>query len=279
MKNRVSDISIIIVTWNTASLLKECLNSVTKSLQNVGRGELILVDNNSSDNSALFVEQNYPQICLIKNDKNLGFSKANNKGIEISTGRYILLLNSDTILNENVLPDLIRFMDEHPNAGACGVRLLSPDGTVQPFSFGKDPALGYLIKRAATKFLLKKPCHNWNLEYVFEPDWVSGACLMLRREVIHLTGPLDENIFMYFEDNDLCLRIRNAGFKVYYNPHISVLHIGGQSLKKNHQAQNYYHRSLQYFYKKHYTVIEQFALTVLLIAYKLVNGYSRENHY
>jgi len=279
VKNRVSDISVIIVTWNTASLLEECLNSVTKSLQNVDRGELILVDNNSSDNSALFVEQNYPQICLIKNDKNLGFSKANNIGIEISTGRYILLLNSDTILNENVLPDLIRFMDEHPKAGACGVRLLSPDGTVQPFSFGNDPTLGYLIKRAATKFLLKKPCHNWNLEYVFEPDWVSGACLMLRSEVIRLTGPLDENIFMYFEDNDLCLRIRNAGFKIYYNPHISVLHIGGQSLKKNHQAQYYYYRSLQYFYKKHYTVVGQCVLNVLLIAYKLVNGYSRENHY
>lgn len=279
MKNRVHDISVIIVTWNTAHLLEECLNSVIKSLQNVDGGELILVDNNSSDNSAFFVEQNYPQICLIKNDKNLGFSKANNKGIEISTGRYMLLLNSDTILNENVLPDLVRFMDAHPDAGACGVRLLRPDGTVQPFSFGKDPTLGYLIKRAATKLLLKKHCHNWNLEYVFEPDWVSGACLMMRSEVIHLTGLLDENIFMYFEDNDLCLRIRNAGFKVYFNPHISVLHIGGQSLKKNPQAQDYYYRSLRYFYKKHYKVTEQFVLKILLIAYKLINGYSRENHY
>ena len=255
MKGQSHDISVIIVSWNTVALLKECLKSVLKSLQCINKGELIVVDNSSSDNSALFVEQEFTEVHLIKNDKNLGFSKANNQGIEASSGRYLLLLNSDTVVNEDMLPNLIKFMDENPDAGACGVRLIRPDGTVQPFGFGKDPTLGYLIKRVLTSFILHKPLHNWSPDKVIESDWVSGACLMLRSEVIHHTGPLDENIFMYFEDNDLCLRIRKAGWKVYYNPHISVMHFGGQSLAKNPEAQTAYNNSLQYFYKKNYGII------------------------
>jgi GT2 family glycosyltransferase len=271
VKEQTQDISVIIVSWNTAALLGKCLDSVLKSLQNADKGEVIVVDNSSSDSSAFIVEQNFPQVRLIKNDYNAGFSKANNQGILESNGRYILLLNSDTIVNDNVIPALIRFMDTHPEAGACGVRLIRPDGTVQPFSFGKDPTLGYLMKRTLTMTFFKKPFHNWKSQHIFESDWVSGACLMLRSEAIRLTGLLDENIFMYFEDNDLCLRVRKAGFKVYYNPQISVLHIGGQSLKKNPEAQTCYYRSLQYFYGKHYGITERSILKILLVTYKFIN--------
>ena len=272
MKKPPNNISVIIVSWNTATLLKNCLMSVLKSFQDVGDAELIVVDNNSSDNSAFLVEKEFPKVHLIKNNSNLGFSKANNQGIEASKGRYLLLLNSDTIVNKDMLPNLIKFMDEHPDAGACGVRLVRRDGTVQPFGFGNDPTLGYLIKRVLTSFFLHKPLHNWSPDKVIEVDWVSGACLMLRSEVIHLTGPLDEKIFMYFEDNDLCLRIRKAGWKVYYNPHISVVHIGGQSLAKNTEAQTAYNRSLQYFYKKHYGVTQRLILKTLFVPYKLINS-------
>jgi N-acetylglucosaminyl-diphospho-decaprenol L-rhamnosyltransferase len=271
------DISIIIVSWNTVALLKECLSSVLKSLQNIEKGELIVVDNNSSDNSVFLLEQEFPQARLIKNDSNLGFSKANNQGIVACKGRYLLLLNSDTIVNDNLLPNLIEFMDEHPDAGACGVRLIRPDGTTQPFGFGNDPTLGYLIERVLTSYILHKPLHNWSPDKVIESDWVSGACLMLRSEVIHHTGPLDENIFMYFEDNDLCLRIRKAGWKVYYNPHISVMHLGGQSLIKNTEARTYYNKSLLYFYKKHYGIVQHLILKILFVLYKFIVRYSREN--
>jgi hypothetical protein len=276
VKEQSHDISVVIVSWNTVALLKECLNSVLKSLQNIEKGELIVVDNNSSDNSAFFVEQEFPQVRLIKNDGNLGFSKANNQGIVASKGRYLLLLNSDTIVNDDLLPRLIEFMDENPDTGACGVRLIRPDGTVQPFGFGSDPTLGYLIKRVMKGFFLNKPLHNWDQDHIVESDWVSGACLMLRSEVIRLTGPLDENIFMYFEDNDLCLRIRKAGWKVFYNPHISVMHIGGQSLIKNSEARDYYNKSLLYFYKKHYGIAKQLIIKTLFIPYKFTTGCSRE---
>ena len=272
MNEPPKDISVIIVSWNTAALLENCLISVLTSFQDTRDAELIVVDNDSSDNSALLVEEKFPQVHLIKNDNNMGFSKANNQGIEASTGRYLLLLNSDTIVNQEMLPNIIKFMNEHPDAGACGVRLIRPDGTIQPFGFGNDPTLGYLIKRVLAKSFLHKPLHNWSSDELIESDWVSGACLMLRSDVVHLTGLFDENLFMYFEDNDLCLRIRKAGWKVYYNPRISVIHIGGQSLAKHPEAQNVYSRSLQYFYKKHYGRVQLLMLKVLFFLYKFANS-------
>jgi GT2 family glycosyltransferase len=271
MNKPPKDISVIIVSWNTAALLENCLISVLASFQDIRDAELIVVDNDSSDNSASLVEQKFPQVHLIKNDNNMGFSKANNQGIEASTGRYLLLLNSDTIVNQEMLPNLIKFMNEHPDAGACGVRLIRPDGTVQSFGFGNDPTLGYLIKRVLARLFLHRPLHNWSSDELIESDWVSGACLMLRSDVVHLTGMLDENLFMYFEDNDLCRRIRKAGWKVYYNPRISVIHIGGQSLAKHPEAQTAYNRSLQYFYKKHYGRLQQLMLKVLSLLHKFAN--------
>jgi N-acetylglucosaminyl-diphospho-decaprenol L-rhamnosyltransferase len=205
---------------------------------------------------------------LIQNMANLGFARANNRGIQASRGRYILLLNSDTVVPEGALAHLASFMDQHPDVGASGPRLLRPDGTPQPYSFGGDPTLRYLLARDLKQALFHRHLHDWGTGIVQEVDWVSGACLLVRRQVIEQVGLLDENIFMYFEDTDWCLRMRRAGWKVYFNPGVEVIHVGGQSLAKNPSAQRSYYRSLEYFYAKHYGLLSRLLLRVALTSYR-----------
>jgi len=130
-------------------------------------------------------------------------------------------------------------------------RLALADGRPQPYSFGSDPTLGYLLRRGLSLLLGKGCLHDWGNDEVQEVDWVSGASLMLRRKALEETGLLDENFFLYFEDNDLCLRLRQKGWKVYFNPKVEVVHLGGESLAKNEPARAEYYHSLIYFYSKH----------------------------
>lgn len=265
------DLSIIIVNWNTAALLQDCLASLfAASLPPASSIEVIVVDNASSDNSIAIVQQHFPTVHLIPNQENVGFARANNQGIAISQGRYILLLNSDTVMPPATLAGLLTFMDTTPDAGACSPRLQRPDGQPQAFAFGGDPTPLYLLRRGLYRLLLRRGLHDWYTSHTQFVNWVSGACLLLRRNAIEQTGGLDENIFMYFEDNDLCLRIRQAGWKVYYHPQVSVIHIGGQSLKQNPEARRAYYHSLEYFYTKHYSHVAQLWLRVGLQFYRWI---------
>ncbi len=263
----IDGLSIVIVNWNTSDLLNRCLASLLRCPQRCSF-EVIVVDNASSDGSSEMVMREFPMVRLIQNTTNLGFARANNQGIQASQGRYVLLLNSDTVVPEGTLASLASFMDQHPDAGACGPRLLRPDGTPQPYAFGGDPTLGYLLARGLKQLLLHRYLHDWATDTVQKVDWVSGACLLVRRQAIEQVGLLDENIFMYFEDNDWCLRMRKAGWKVYYNPRVEVIHIGGQSLAKNPSAQRSYYRSLEYFYAKHYGLLAGWLLRVALMPYR-----------
>ena len=265
----MDSLSVIIVSWNTAAQLQDCIVSVLASLPT----QVIVVDNGSTDNSVEIVTHEFPHARLIQNQENIGFSRANNQGIAASTGRYVLLLNSDTIVKPGALTGLVEFMDTHPDVGIVGPRLLRPDSEPQAFAFGGDPTLGYLLRRGISHLLLKRPLHDWKTNQVKEVDWVSGACLLARREAIDQAGLLDENIFMYFEDNDWCLRIRQAGWKVYYNPHVEIIHLGGQSLKQNPAARQAYYRSLDYFYAKHYGPLARLALRACLMPYRLLVRY------
>jgi hypothetical protein len=261
-------LSIIIVNWNTRELLRGCLTALTEDgrrktdslsrssvLRPPSSVEIIVVDNASADGSAEMVERDFPIVRLIVNEGNLGFARANNRGIAMSRGRYVLLRNSDTVATPDALGMLVAFMDAHPEAGVIGPRLLRPDGTAQPYAFGGDPTLGYLLRRAFNRMLRRGYLHDWDTNAIQEVDWVSGACLMARRAAIEQAGPLDEAMFMYFEDNEWCLRIRNAGWKVYYDPQAAIVHLGGQSLAKNPAARQAYYESLRYFYRKHYGVV------------------------
>jgi N-acetylglucosaminyl-diphospho-decaprenol L-rhamnosyltransferase len=268
-------LAIVIVSWNVAPLLVDCLRSIP-----AGAGEMdhhvMVVDNGSTDESAEIVARQFPRVQLIRNSQNVGFTRANNQGTLESLNQakgqdipYVLLLNCDTVVRPLALQAMVRFLDEHPDVGAVGPRQVRADGSPLPYTFGRDPTLRYLLARGLNRLLFHHPLHDWATETVQEVDWISGACLLARREAIDQVGLLDENIFMYFEDVDWCLRFRQAGWKVYYNPQVKIIHLGGQSLIKNPAAQQAYYGSLEYFYAKHYGALAQFLLRISLAPYRL----------
>jgi len=234
--------------------------------------DVIVVDNASSDGSPDMVAAEFPAARLIRNAENAGFARANNQGIVASSGCHIVLLNADTIMPARALTRLVDFMDAHPKVGACSPRLLRPDGTPQPYAFGSDPTLGYLLCRGLCRLLFRRSLHDWAVAEPIAVDWVSGACLMVRREAIEQVGGLDEAIFMYFEDNDWCLRMRRAGWQVCYAPQVEITHLGGQSVAQNPAAQAAYYRSLAYFYDKHYGSLARGVMRIALAAFRLVRS-------
>ncbi len=260
-------LSVVIVNWNTANLLQACLQSCLASPPPGGM-ELVVVDNASSDDSLARARALGPAVRVIANRQNVGFARANNQGLAQSQGGQALLLNSDTVVPPGALAGLVDFMEGHPDAGACGPRLVQPDGRPQPFAFGGDPTPAYLLRRAAKRLLRGQALHDWSTTQLQAVDWVAGTCLCLRRAAVEQVGPLDEGLFMYFEDNDWCLRLRQHGWKVYYNPQISVLHLGGQSRQQNPQAADAYLTSLRYFYAKHYGRLSQLWLALSLPVYR-----------
>ncbi len=284
------DLSIIVLSWNVRDLLRACLVSVVSgqepgvnSQEAGGRRqgpdgltpvpcpptpEIIVVDNASTDGSADMVAAEFPQVRLIRNAENVGFARGNNIGIAASTGRYVLLLNSDTIVHQGTLDGLIAFMDAHPRAGACSPRLLQPDGEPQAYAFGRDPTPGYLLRRTFSRLIFHRPLHDWRIAETREVDWISGACLLARRATIEEVGGLDEAMFMYFEDNDWCRRMRLAGWQIYYVPTVAIIHIGGAGLKQNPRARAAYYGSLMHFYKNHYGWLPRIMLRILLLIYR-----------
>ncbi len=204
------DLSIIIVNWNTRELLRECLRSIGRDQASGIRSqgfvapsltpdswlltpEIIVIDNASADGSVEMVQHEFPDVHLIVNESNLGFARANNCGIAASRGRYVLLLNSDTVASTDALEMLVAFMDAHPEAGVVGPRLLRPDGTAQPYAFGGDPTLSYLLRRGFNRLLRHRYLHDWDTNAIQEVDWVSGACLMVRHTAMEQAGLLDES--------------------------------------------------------------------------------------
>jgi len=274
------DLSVIVLSWNVRDLLRACLCSLltddrrltiagSSSLVNrLSSVEIIVVDNASTDGSAEMVAREFPTVRLICNETNLGYARANNVGIAASRGRYILLLNSDTVVPAAALAKLVAFMETHPEAAACSPQLVGVDGRPQPYAFGCDPTPGYLLRRGLYRLLLRRPLHDWDTAKVQEVDWVSGACLLVRRSAIDQIGLLDERFFMYFEDNDWCRRMRAAGWQIYYNPAIAITHIGGQGLVQNPAAQRAYYRSLEYFYAKHFGWLARGLLRIGLAIYR-----------
>lgn len=266
-------LSIIIVNWNTGPLLHNCLQALEPDVH--PDYEIIIIDNASADDSARAARQSFPRLRLIENRENLGFARANNQGMAEARGRYLLLLNPDTLVPPTALPALLDFMAQHQTAGACAPRLRLPDGAAQPYSFGQDPRPAYLLRRALAQKVLRRPLHDWQTTRTQRQDWVSGACLLLRRAAIAQVGGLDENIFLYFEDNDLCLRLRQAGWQVWYHPQVAITHIGGQSAQHNPAAAAAYRHSLRYFYRKHYGPAANLFLRLALSLYARLSPATR----
>jgi hypothetical protein len=275
------DVSIIIVNWNTRELLRECIQSIFDKTERC-RYEIIVVDNNSNDGSVEMVKETFPGVRLIANPENIGFSRANNQGIRESSGRYIMMLNSDTKLRNDALSILVKLMDEQPEAGACGGMLLNPDGSLQP-SCARFASIGAIFFgcRSLKQFLLKFTRSDKNLAAPFlnyeehqgkqEVDWVVGADLMVRKEVLNTVGLMDEKIFLYAEDWDYCYRIKQAGWKIFYEPKAKIIHHYGKStLDKIDKKVANILNSQQYFYSKHYGNVRASLLKFMLLTSAVV---------
>jgi len=230
------DLSIVIVSYNTRQLLVRCLRALPAASAGLRR-EVVVVDNASADGSPAAVAGEFPDAILVVNADNVGFARACNQGVARSSGRTVLFLNSDAEPRPGSLTALVRHLGDHPRAGAVGPRLAHPDGG-SPRSCFRFPSLTRplldfaLVRRlAGPRFSLTLPLGDRRLAEGGAVDWLSGACLLVRREALDAVGRFDERYFMYFEDTDLCRRLWAAGWEVRFWPGAEVLHVGGASAR------------------------------------------------
>jgi N-acetylglucosaminyl-diphospho-decaprenol L-rhamnosyltransferase len=266
-------LSVCVVSWNTRDLLADCLSSLEADPE-YGGWEVVVVDNASADGSATMVASRFPRVRLIRNPSNLGFAGANNLAMAQARGRYLALLNPDTRVRIGALGGLVRHMEREPTIGAVGPRLEDPDGTLQ-LSCGRVPSLGTEI---VGKLLLHKvfpffKLGRWNHAEDRDVGWVTGACLMARREAVAAVGPLDAGIFMFYEDLEWCLRLRRCGWRIVYVPGSRVVHLGGQSVRQDFRHMLVIsQRSLYYLFSKHYSLGALHALRVLTVVEMLLRS-------
>ncbi len=260
MTQSKSSISIVIVSFNVETLLKECLASVYRETTEAAF-DIWVVDNHSRDNSVQMVKDSFPDVHLIENDRNLGFPKANNQAVARSTSDYILLLNPDTIVRDGAIDKMVRFMDEHPDVGVSGCRVLNEDGSLQLACRRSIPTprvAFYRLTGLSRLFPNSKTMARYNLTYLdpnapHEVDAVSGAFLVIRRKVVDAIGVLDESFFIYGEDMDWCIRAKKAGWKVMYYPHAQIIHYKGVGCKTNNLKTTYeFYRAMVLFHRKHF---------------------------
>ncbi|MBV9852744.1 MAG: glycosyltransferase family 2 protein [Armatimonadetes bacterium] len=254
----MSDVAVIVVNWNAREDLRQCLLSLYDAPRPDVTYEVWVVDNASDDDSAAMVRSEFPQVHLIANTENLGFSRANNQAIAASDSRFVFLLNSDAVVHPGALDALVVFADAHPQAGILGPLVLNPDGGLQ-FSCRRFPSLGagffrntflgrfFPNNRFARGYLMGDVDHSRPRPV----DWVSGCAMLIRRDFLDGTGTLDERFFMYCEDVDLCWRCWRAGREVWYAPEAVVTHAIGRSSDKNADRMIVeFHRSWYEFDKK-----------------------------
>ncbi len=254
-------LTVIIVNYNVKYFLEQCLHSVRKASASVPI-EVWVVDNNSVDGSVEMVRQRFPEVQLIANDFNAGFSKANNQAIRQSTGEYVLLLNPDTVVEEDTFQKIVGFMDEHPEAGGLGVKMIDGSGKFLPESKRGLPTYDvafYKIFGLSYLFPKSKTFGRYHLGYLNENeinpvDVLAGAFMLLRKSVLDKIGLLDEDFFMYGEDIDLSYRIVKAGYTNYYFPKTRIIHYKGESTKRS--SVNYvfvFYNAMIIFAKKHFS--------------------------
>lgn len=267
------DLSVIIVSWNVRELLKNCLRSVLAQ-QGVTM-QIIVVDGASTDGSAAMVAEEFPQVALIACDENVGFPRGNNLGLERANGRFILLLNPDTVVYADVFATMIAYLEKHPKVGVVGPQLLNEDGTVQS-SRRRFPTLwtAFFESTWLQPFAPKAVLDHYYVRDVQDGetavvDWLMGACLLIRAEVVAQVGGLDEAYFMYSEELDYCRRVHQAGWQMVYFPQARVTHLSGKSSEQavTHRHINFNRAKLRYFRKYHGRLAAGILRLFLLMSY------------
>jgi GT2 family glycosyltransferase len=288
--NNGIDVTIIIVSYNTMRLLEACLHSIYNNISELNF-EVIVVDNNSRDGSQEMVKKNFSDVKLIQNKENLGFSKANNQGIRIAKGDYLLLLNPDTAIMPEALDSMVEFMKKNQKVGAIGPKLIDINGVVQP-SAGREDTIYTVLLRYCTprsfnvkikRILAKNHFRKFRkllgsqvdsyllrseIETPTEIDRISGASFLVRRKTIKEVGLLDEKIFLYSEDADLCFRIKKKGWKIVYFPEAKIIHYGGGASGGDFKPVPFCYgvESAHYYFKKHYNKTTSFTVRCALLA-------------
>ncbi len=232
------DVSVIIVNWNTRDVLRDCLLSVYDQTSEI-EYEVIVIDNASIDDSVSMVRAEFPQVYLIENSENRGFAAANNQGMEIAKGQYVLLLNSDTIILDNAISKTLEFAKDRPNASVVGCKVLNPDRTLQPTCFMFPSVFNRLLFTTylykifpRSRFFGRERMSWWDRKDEQEVDVVTGCFMMVRQEAIKRVGMMDTQFFMYAEEIDWCYRFYKAGWKNLYTPAPQIIHLGNVSAAK-----------------------------------------------
>lgn len=262
------NLSIIIINHNTKQLLHDCLDSIY--VQKQINTEIIVVDNASSDGSVEMVKMIFPEVKLIVNDINIGFGKANNQGAKIASGEYLLFLNSDTIMQKSAIDKISKYLEKQTINGAIGFKIINTNNSLQP-SCGNFPTLTNLTLE--TLFLdrfikFKKPYHildTKKYQAEFKPDWVSGSCFMIKKNVFDKISGFDENFFLYVEEVDLCYRIMKHGYTNIYFPIETVIHKNRAGSTGKNPAIIFTHQNLIRYFRKHHNSLLLVMVYILFI--------------
>ena len=263
------DLSIILVCWNNKEYLDPCL----ESLYDTGMKnsfDVIVVDNGSTDGSQQMLAEKYPDVKVIQNDENVGLGRASNQGIDATRGKYVLLLNNDTIVDGASFDVMIDFLNANPKVGAVGGKVFNPDGTVQTcYNYFSTFQEEFLVATRLGKLLRRGYPAVVDAEDVKSVDWMTSACLMVRRSALDEVGLLDEDYFIYGDEADLQYRIKKAGWEIYYLPQATIIHYGGRSMTRWPRRRMVY-RGKMLFYKKNYGPIQTLLLRIMLASLSIM---------
>ncbi|MBU1165053.1 glycosyltransferase family 2 protein [Patescibacteria group bacterium] len=261
-------LSIIIVTWNVKDYLKKCLESIYKNQGDLDV-EVIVVDNASTDNTSDMARREFPKVKLITNQNNNGFAKANNQGIKIAKGEYVLFLNPDTEILSNTFKDSIDFFEKHKDTGAVGCQILNTDSTIQRSvrrfpTFWSQMLILYKLHHLLPSLRTFRNYFAQDFDYSKESevDQIMGAFILTKRDIINKIGDFDEIFYLWFEEVDFCKRLIKNEYKVYYTPKAKIIHHGSLSFnqKLTVEKQKIFNKSMRYYFKKHHNKFSWFMI-------------------
>jgi GT2 family glycosyltransferase len=267
------DASIILVSYNTIDFTRQCLKSIYNNVKDISF-EVICIDNHSQDGTSEMIKNDFKDVLLIESEENLGYARANNLGISRSTGRYVILLNSDTVVLPGSLEQTIEFMQRNPDAGAASPKLLNPDGSIQ-YCIRSLPdiktaffqSIGWHKLFPGNKITAKYYKIDLDYNKVLSVDSIGTTCYVIRREVLEKVGLLSEDFFLYNVDLDYNKRIKDAGYNIYYLPKPQIIHYGGVSVNQNSlRGLIEQHQGMWRMYRKHYALRKNIFVNCFIFA-------------